>query len=81
MAGIIGRSGSVKRIIFSQVARISLGPADVDLLPFFEGLKKLPVGKRNAALLAAIRGGAEAASKLLAAEDDELADAAGEFLV
>ena len=81
MAGVSGHSGSVKRIIFSWVTRLSLGPGDVDLLPFFEGVKKLPAGKRNRALLVAIRGGAEAAGKMLAAEDEELSEAAGEFLV
>jgi hypothetical protein len=81
MAGVSGHSGAVKRTIFSWVTRLSLGPGDADLLPFFEGLKKLPAGKRNRALLAAIRGGAEAASRLMASEDDELAESAGEFLV
>jgi hypothetical protein len=81
MAGVSGRSGSVKRIIFSRVVRLSLGPGDADLLPFFEGLERLPAGRRNAAMLAAIRGGAAEASKLLGAEDEELKDAVGEFLV
>jgi len=81
MAGVSGKSGSIKRTIFSRVVRVSLSPSDADLLPFFEGLDKLPVGKRNRALLAAIRGGAEAASRLMASEDDELAESAGEFLV
>jgi len=81
MAGVSGRSGAVKRIIFSRVVRVSLGPGDADLLSFFEGLDKLRPGMRNAALLAAIRGGAEVAGKILAAEDDELAESAAGFLV
>jgi hypothetical protein len=81
MTGIVGHSGAVKRIIFSRVMRISLGPNDIDLLQFFEGLDKLPTGKRNAVLLSAIRVGTEIASKMLASEDDELAESAGEFLV
>ena len=81
MAGVSGRSGSVKRTIFSWVTRLSLGPNDVDLLPFFEGVQKLPAGRRNAAMLAAIRGGTEAAGRLLASEDEELAESAGEFLM
>ena len=71
----------MKRIILSRVMRVSLTSSDADLLPFFEGLERLPAGKRNAALLAAIRGGAAAAGQMLALEDAELAQAAGEFLV
>jgi hypothetical protein len=49
--------------VFSRVYRISLGPADRDLLPFFEALDRLPPGRRSVALLAAIRGGAAAGQR------------------
>ena len=61
MAGKKGRSGVAKQTLYSRVHRISLGSNDRDLLPFFQGLDQLPVGRRNAALLAAIRGGQAAA--------------------
>ena len=61
MAGKKGRSGVAKQTLYSRVHRISLGAGDRDLLPFFQGLDQLPVGRRNAALLAAIRGGQAAA--------------------
>jgi len=61
--------------------RVSLTSSDADLLPFFEGLERLPAGRRNAALLAAIRGGAAEAGRMMVTEDAELAQAAGEFLV
>jgi hypothetical protein len=67
-------------VVLSRVVRVSLGPMDTDLVGFFEGLDRLPKGRRNAALLAAIRGGAGEAGRLLAAEDEELAEAAGGFL-
>lgn len=57
MAGKKGRSGLTKQTIYSRVHRISLTPADRDLLPFFQRLDQLPAGRRNTALLAAIRGG------------------------
>lgn len=60
MAGKKGRSGLTKRTIYSRVHRISLTPADRDLLVFFQRLDQLPAGRRNAALLAAIRGGQNA---------------------
>ena len=81
MAGVKNRSGAVRRVVFSWVTRVSLTSSDADLMPFFEGIKRLPAGKRNAALLAAIRGGAASAGQMLAMEDAELAQAAGEFLV
>lgn len=55
------RTGPTKVTLYSRVHRISLGLNDRDLLPFFQGLDQLPVGRRNAALLAAIRGGQSAA--------------------
>ena len=61
MAGKKGRSGVARKTIYSRVHRISLGQPDRDLLPFFQGLDQLPVGRRNATLLAAIRGGQAAA--------------------
>lgn len=61
MAGKKGRSGVARKTIYSRVHRISLGQPDRDLLPFFQGLDQLPAGRRNAALLAAIRGGQAAA--------------------
>jgi hypothetical protein len=60
MAGVKGKSGALKRRVYSRVYRISLGQKDADLVPFFEQLDKLPAGRRNSALLAAIRGGAAA---------------------
>jgi hypothetical protein len=54
------KTGPIKNTLYSKVWRISLGPQDRDLLPFFERLAGLPAGQRNAALLAAIRGGASA---------------------
>jgi len=48
------------------VYRISLESRDADLLPFFSELDKLPTDRRNAALLAAIRGGAATAQKEMA---------------
>jgi len=55
------RTGPTKVTLYSRVHRISLGSGDRDLLPFFQGLEQLPAGRRNAALLAAIRGGQAAA--------------------
>lgn len=80
MAGVSGRSGSVRRTVWSRVMRISLGPGDADLLPFFDGLGKLPGRQRNAALLAAVRGGAGKVN-LEAVESAEDVEAAGEFLM
>ena len=65
MAGKKGRSGATKQTIYSRVHRISLGAADRDLLPFFQSLDQLPAGRRNAALLSAIRGGQTAAQVVL----------------
>ena len=59
------KPGPQPRLIYSKVQRISLSEAERDLLPFFEALDKLPVGRRNAALFAAIRGGQGAAAKEL----------------
>ena len=55
------RTGPTKVTLYSRVHRISRSSNDRDLLPFFQGLDQLPVGRRNAALLAAIRGGQAAA--------------------
>ena len=57
----MGKRGPVGTVIYSRVYRIALSQIDRDLLPFFTALGKLPPGRRNAALLAAIRGGQSAA--------------------
>ena len=57
----MGKRGPVGTVIYSRVHRIALSQVDRDLLPFFTALDKLPPGRRNAALLAAIRGGQSAA--------------------
>lgn len=63
MLGVRGKSGARRRRMFSRVYRISIDPADRDLLPFFEALNRLPPGRRSVALLAAIRGGAAAGQR------------------
>ncbi|CAG0933588.1 hypothetical protein TFLX_03118 [Thermoflexales bacterium] len=55
-----------KTTLYSKVHRISLAESERDLLPFFEALDKLPAGRRNAALFAAIRNGQGAAQAELA---------------
>ena len=57
----MGKRGPVGTVIYSRVYRIALSQVDRDLLAFFTALDKLPPGRRNAALLAAIRGGQSAA--------------------
>lgn len=66
MSGLRGRSGANPKRIFTYIYRISLYAPDSDLLPFFEQLNQLPPGRRNVALLAAIRGGAAAGQQELA---------------
>ncbi len=73
MSGVRGRSGRLKRAIFSRAYRITLGSQDIDLMPFFKELEKLPANRRKAALLAAIRGGAIAAQPVLAKSESEKA--------
>ena len=63
MAGKRGKSGRTKRRIYHRVFRIALMGMDSDLLPFFKSLEELPRDRRNAALLAAIRGGAATAQQ------------------
>ena len=54
----MGKRGPVgQRILYNQVHRIVVTDEFRDLLPFFEQLQTLPRGRRNAALLTAIRGG------------------------
>ena len=65
MAGVRGKSGRSKKSIYSRAYRISFGSQDADLLPFFKELDKLPTERRNAALLAAIRGGTANAHKVM----------------
>lgn len=65
VAGVRGKSGRSKKFIFSRAYRISLASQDADLLPFFQGLDKMPPGRRNAVLLAAIRGGAISAQQVM----------------
>ena len=57
----MGKRGPASRTLYSRAHRISLYQGDRDLLPFFTALDKLPADRRNAALLAAIRGGQSAA--------------------
>jgi len=62
----MGKRGPVgQRIHYNQVHRIVVTDEFSDLLPFFEKLQMLPRGRRNAALLAAIRGGQTAAQVVL----------------
>lgn len=84
MAGARGKSGRYKTTIYGRSYWISLSPQDADLLAFFEQLERLAPNQRNAALLAAIRGGAAAGqqamelpdeSRKLAASIDALLDA------
>jgi hypothetical protein len=65
VAGVRGKSGRTRRAIFSRAYRITLGSRDADLLPFFKDLDKLSSDRRNATLLAAIRGGAGAAQDVM----------------
>ena len=67
MAGKSGKSGRTKQRIYHRVFRIALSSADRDLLPFFKNLEELPRDRRNAALLAAIRGGAATAQEVVMA--------------
>ncbi len=67
------RTGPPKATLYSRVLRISLRSADRDLLPFFQDLERLPPGRRNAALLAAIRGGQAAAQPELARTESQRA--------
>ncbi len=60
MAGVRGKSGRLKKNIFSRAYRISLNAWDADLLPFFTELEKLPADRRSVVLLAAIRDGSSA---------------------
>lgn len=76
MSGVRGKSGRSKRAIFSRAYRISLGSRDGDLLPFFNELDKLPASRRNAALLAAIRGGAGAAQDVMTRSESKKASQA-----
>ena len=71
MAGVCGKSGRLKKSIYSRAYRISLGSQDADLLPFFKELDKLPTDRRNAALLAAIRGGSSAGQEVIARNESK----------
>jgi hypothetical protein len=71
VSGVRGKSGRSRKLIFSRAYRISLGSQDSDLLPFFEELDKLPAGRRNAALLAAIRGGSSAGQAVMARNESK----------
>ena len=63
MAGKRGKSGRTKKRCYHRVFRNAMTSADRDLLPFFKNLEELPRDRRNAALLAAIRGGAATAQE------------------
>ncbi len=81
MAGVRGKSGRSKKSIFSRAYRISLGSQDADMLPFFEELDKLPTERRNAALLAAIRGGTANAHEVMSRNESQKAAQAIETLM
>ena len=57
MAGKTGRSGRKHSTIYGRSYWVSLSPADSDLLPFFQQLDRQLPSARNAAFLAALRGG------------------------
>lgn len=76
MAGKKGRSGAYRRQVMTIVLRVSLGPHDADLVPFFQDIRKLERGRRNAVLLAAIRGGAaQAQNELTCVESHQVSNA------
>lgn len=81
MAGVRGKSGRSKKSIYSRAYRISLGSQDADLLPFFKELAKLPTDRRNAALLAAIRGGTSNAHEVMSRSESRKAAQAIEALM
>ena len=54
----MGRRGPASNILYTRICRIAVTPEYRDLLAFFRALDQLPRGRRNAALLAAIREGA-----------------------
>ncbi len=81
VAGVRGKSGRSKKSIYSRAYRISLGSQDADLLPFFMQLDKLPTERRNAALLAAIRGGTSNAHEVMSRNESRKAAQAIETLM
>lgn len=81
MAGVRGKSGRSKKSIYSRAYRISLGSQDADLLPFFKELDMLPPERRNAALLAAIRGGTANAHEVMSRSESRKAAQAIETLM
>lgn len=68
MAGTKGRSGKPKTLLYNKVHRIRVTSEFRDLLPFFQALDRLPADRRNATLLAAIRGGAASAQQAAQAQ-------------
>ena len=66
----MGKRGRAPNTIFSRVWRLSLTREFSDLLPLFQELERLPRGRRNAALLAALRGGTAAAHNMIAQKEN-----------
>ena len=80
--GDMGKRGPIGQpTLLNRVYRIRLLTGDQDLLPFFQQLETLPRGRRNAALLAAIRGGQSAAQQELTRRESQRASQAIDHLL
>ena len=78
----MGKRGPVEQFtLLNRVYRIRLLTGDRDLLPFFQQIEALPRGRRNAALLAAIRGGQSAAQAEIARRESHRASQAIDHLL
>lgn len=77
MAGVKGKSGARRSVLFSRVWRVTAGSKFAHLVPFLQQLDALPARQRNAALLAALEGGIAAGQAAIdrPAENSKVANA------